>query len=249
MIAFLANLISALCYTIIAIPMGSTKKTSVLEISLILHYMFSIKNVIVDKISLISRGKRPAVAKAETKFSIFKTAIGIEKKLSPEIIQKLEDISKAYDKKTLYVSRKVKNGKEILKWAEDQGISDLVKLDDLHVTIAFSKSRVKWDDFIPDTKDLDVSLEWAKIENLGDAVVIKFKSKDLEKGWKKYMDGGASWDYESYQPHVSVSYSNDQDISKVGKYSWTISFWGEVMEEIKKEFIKKLEEISRKYGE
>lgn len=65
---------------------------------------FSIRDVIVDKISLISRGKRPAVPKAETSFSIFKMAFGMSK-LTKEQVEALEKISKKYDKKTLYVSR------------------------------------------------------------------------------------------------------------------------------------------------
>ena len=126
--------------------------------------MFNIKNVIVDKISLISRGKRPAVARAETSFSIFKMANN--SKLSQENIEKLEKISKAYNKKTLYVSRPVANAKEILKWAKDQGITDLIKADEMHVTIAFSKKKVAWDDFKVNDKSIDVSLENAKVEKL-----------------------------------------------------------------------------------
>lgn len=209
--------------------------------------MFNIKNVIVDKISLISRGKRPAVARAETSFSIFKMANN--SKLSQENIEKLEKISKAYNKKTLYVSRPVANAKEILKWAKDQGITDLIKSDEMHVTIAFSKKKVAWDDFKVNDKSIDVSLENAKVEKLWDAIVIKFENKDLAKDWKKYVDGGASWDFETYQPHISVSYTADQDISKVGSYSGKVSFGWEVMAEIQKEYLKKLEEISKKYDQ
>lgn len=63
--------------------------------NLIKNMAFSIKDVIVDKISLISRGKRPAVPKAETSFSIFKMAN--KTILSKKNIAKLEDISKKYD--------------------------------------------------------------------------------------------------------------------------------------------------------
>ena len=207
---------------------------------------FSIRDVIVDKISLISKDKRPAVPKASTAFSIFKMAFGWSK-ISKDHIEALERISKKYDKKTLYVSRGVKNGKELLKWAKDQGITDLISAEELHTTIAFSKKKVAWDDFTPDTNDLEISLEDVSVEKLGDAIVIKFENKDLAKAWKTYKDGGASWDYETYQPHISLSYNADQDISKVGKYSWSITLGSEVMDEIKKELIKKLERISKKY--
>lgn len=211
----------------------------------ILKMVFNIKDVIVDKISLISRGKRPAVARAETSFSIFKTAD--KKILSPENMEKLDQISKAYNKKTLYVARPVKNGKEIIKWAKKQWLSDLIKDKDLHVTIAFSKKKVNWDDFKPETKDVVVDIKNAKIEKLWDALVIKFTSKDLEKNWKKYVDGGASWDYKSYMPHISLSYNNDQDISKVETFSWKVTLWKEIMDEIKQELLNKLERISKQY--
>lgn len=209
--------------------------------------VFNIKDVIVDKISLISRGKRPAVARAETSFSIFKMAD--KKILSKSNIEKLDQISKAYNKKTLYVSRGVKNGKEIIKWAKKQWLSDLIKEKDLHVTVAFSKAKVNWANFTADTKDVVVDIKDAKIEKLWDALVIKFQSKDLEKGWKKYVDGWASWDYKTYMPHISVSYNNDQDISKVETFSGKVTLWKEIMDEIKQELLNKLERISKKYDQ
>lgn len=57
--------------------------------------MFNIKDVIVDRISLVSKGKRPAVARAETSFSIFKTSNKVI--FTPEQKEKLEKISKNYD--------------------------------------------------------------------------------------------------------------------------------------------------------
>ena len=176
--------------------------------------MFNLKKLIVDKLSLVSKGKKPAVSQAETRFSIFK--IAEEKK--PEYIAKLEQISKAYEKKTLFVSRTVKNAKEIIKWAEDQGITDVVSAKDMHVTIAFSTTKVDWSKFEAIADDIEIDIEDAKVVKLGDAIVVKFKSKDLEKSWQIYKDGGASWDYPTYQPHVSLSYTV-QDIKKVGRYT------------------------------
>lgn len=102
--------------------------------------MFNLKDLIVDKFSLVSKGKKPAVMQAETKFSIFK--IAEEKK--PAYIEKLEEISKAYKKETLFVSRPVKNAKEIIKWAESEGITDVISAKDMHVTTAFSTKKVSW---------------------------------------------------------------------------------------------------------
>jgi hypothetical protein len=56
--------------------------------------VYNIKDVIVNNISLVSKGKKPAVPKAETSFSIFKTA----KKsiITKEQKEKLEKISKKW---------------------------------------------------------------------------------------------------------------------------------------------------------
>ena len=60
-----------------------------------LKNMFNIKNVIVDSISLVSKGKRPAVSQAETRFAIFK--IAQSPKLSSNTMEKLNKISEKYE--------------------------------------------------------------------------------------------------------------------------------------------------------
>lgn len=213
----------------------------------IIKMVFNIKDVVVGKISLITRGKRPAVPTAETRFSIFK--METKKKLSQENITKLDEISKAYTTKTLYVSRHVQNAKDIIKRAKDNGIKDIISAKEMHLTVAFSKKKVDWSKFTSDDKSVDLQLQNATIEKLGDAIVISFKSKDLEKWWKKYVDGWASWDFETYTPHISLSYTADQDISNIGKYSGPISLGKEVMAEVNTDFVKKLEDISKKYDD
>jgi hypothetical protein len=79
--------------------------------------------------------------------------------------------------------------------------------------------------------------------------VIKFQSKDLKTAWTKYIDAGATWDFETYQPHISISYNSDQDISKIGTFSGKASLGGEIMAEIKAELLKKLARISQKYDQ
>lgn len=126
-------------------------------------------------------------------------------------------------------------------------MDDLIKKDDLHVTIAFSKTKVDHTSFDPDIEEIDLDLKNAKVEKLWDAIVLKFWSDALEKNWKAYIDGGASWDYDDYKPHISLSYTNDQDISKVDKFSWKITLLWETLEEISLEYLEKLEEILKIY--
>lgn len=143
--------------------------------------------------------------------------------------------------RTLYVSRKVTNSAEILSWAKAQGFGETLSADDLHVTIAYSKTPVDW---------MKMGSEWSSekngglvvkpggprvVERLGEegAVVLMFASSDLS--WRnRYMrEEGASWDYEDYQPHVTISYNaGDLDLRKVEPYTGKIVLGPEIFEEI-----------------
>lgn len=61
---------------------------------------YEIKDVVVDKISLVSSSETPAVPKAETKFAFFKTLFA-PKKLNEEQIVKIQEIKKKYELSSL----------------------------------------------------------------------------------------------------------------------------------------------------
>ena len=46
--------------------------------------------------------------------------------------------------RTLYVSRRVLNAGAIIDWAKDQGFETTLPAEDLHVTIAYSRTPVDW---------------------------------------------------------------------------------------------------------
>ena len=133
---------------------------------------------------------------------------------------------------TLYVSRKLLNGDEFLNWAESQGFKEHLEPDDLHVTIAFSKEPVDWSKFTPDTTKISIKSLINSVEPLGDkgAVVLKFKSLTLSDRWREFRDGGASWDYPSYQPHITICYNsnNGVDLNDVKTYNSTLQFGPEI---------------------
>lgn len=141
----------------------------------------------------------------------------------------------------LYVQRKVLNGAEILAWAKSQGFEATVPAEDLHVTIAYSKQAVDW---------MKVGSDWAGrqdggltvapggarlVEPLGSegAVVLLFNSSDLAWRHMQIREAGASWDYEEYQPHVTITYAaGDMDLSKVEPYRGKIEFGPEIFEDL-----------------
>ena len=110
--------------------------------------------------------------------------------------------------RTLYVRRQVKNAAEIMKHYEDQGVTDLTSADDLHVTVIYSKQPLDW------TKTYDDNFSEMKIqkggmrmhETFGDRVgVLLFLSSWLSYRHHEFREAGASFDYDEYQPHITIS--------------------------------------------
>lgn len=149
--------------------------------------------------------------------------------------------------KTLYVSRPLINADELKEWAKEHLNCESLKAEDMHVTVAFSKDKVDWNELEPKNTELRVGVEKAYPEPLGDkgAVVLKFTSGMLKKRWKEFCDNGASWDYEDYQPHVTVTYSYEGDIEKLKKvepFTGVFNFGPEIFKEVDLDWDKKIEE-------
>ncbi|ANI04169.1 hypothetical protein A210_16430 [Pseudomonas putida SJTE-1] len=141
----------------------------------------------------------------------------------------------------LYVQRKVTNGADILAWAKAQGFDTTVPADELHVTIAYSRQALDW---------MKVGGDWGSrqdgglavapggarlVEPLGGegAVVLLFNSSELAWRHMQIREAGASWDYEEYQPHVTITYAaGDLDLSKVEPYRGKIEFGPEIFEDL-----------------
>ncbi|MGO0683489.1 anti-CBASS protein Acb1 family protein [Pseudomonas fulva] len=141
----------------------------------------------------------------------------------------------------LYVQRKVTNGAEILAWAKAQGFESTVPADELHVTIAYSRQPLDWMKVGGDWSSrqdggLTVAPGGARlVEPLGGegAVVLLFNSSELAWRHMQIREAGASWDYEEYQPHVTITYAaGDLDLSKVEPYRGKIEFGPEIFEDL-----------------
>ena len=138
-------------------------------------------------------------------------------------------------KKTLYVKRQLLNGVHFKEWASGQGFKKTLEVDDFHVTIAFSRREIEWP-----KKDIDadhlfnIIPENPKIVPLGDdgAVVFKFDSTHLKERWNRYMNYGASYDYDSYQPHITISYKCDKMPENIVPFSGALIFGPEEYSEL-----------------
>ncbi len=154
--------------------------------------------------------------------------------------------------RTLYVQRKLLNAAEFIAWAKAQGFSTTTPAEDLHVTVAFSRRPVDWMKVGETwTGDRDGKLTVAPggarlVEPLGDkgAVVLLFNSSELS--WRHEAikrDADASWDFPSYQPHVTITYSGgDVDLTKVEPYRGKLVFGPELFSEVDDDWSSKLTE-------
>jgi phage-related protein (TIGR01555 family) len=138
--------------------------------------------------------------------------------------------------RTLYVCRPVLNAAEIIAWAKRQGFKSTLAADDLHVTVAFSRQPVDWMAIDGNAAD-EVKVQAGGprlVETLGQgAVALLFKSWELAWRWRDIKDIGASWDWPTYQPHITITYEpGDVDLSKVEPYQGEIVLGPERFEEI-----------------
>ncbi|MBD9629758.1 anti-CBASS protein Acb1 family protein [Pseudomonas sp. PDM19] len=142
--------------------------------------------------------------------------------------------------RTLYVSRKVLNAGAIIDWAKAQGFETTLPAEDLHVTVAYSKTPVDW---------MAVAQAWTNkpngnltssgggprmVEQFGEgAIVLLFNNTELNWRHQDILDAGASWDWPDYQPHITFTYQpGSVDLDQVEPYRGVIELGPEVFEEI-----------------
>ena len=133
----------------------------------------------------------------------------------------------------LYASRPVTNAGDIIAWAHSQGFKTTLPAEDLHVTVAYSTAPMDGATVPATGKSIKVAGDKRSVETLGDegAVVLKFSSKALQVRWQQYRDAGASWDYDGYQPHITLTYDGQGvDLSKVEPYRGAIVLGAETQE-------------------
>lgn len=145
--------------------------------------------------------------------------------------------------RTLYVSRQLVNAAEFIAWAKGQGFATTTPADELHVTVCYSRTPVDWMKMGSDWGNgddkghLTVPPGGARIvERLGDkgAVVLLFASSALSWRHEEFLRNGASFDFEEYQPHVTISYEvpADFDLATVKPYQGKLVFGPEVFAEV-----------------
>lgn len=133
----------------------------------------------------------------------------------------------------LYVYRKVQNAADIIAWARAQGFATTLPADALHVTVAYSRQPLDWLGVGEPFDEVVTIGEGGPrvVERLGSAVVLSFASSSLKWRHTAMKEAGASWDYEGYTPHISITYeAGDLDLTSVEPYRGRIILGPEVFE-------------------
>ena len=151
--------------------------------------------------------------------------------------------------RSLYISRKLLNADELIRWAKAHGFKTTQPADQMHVTIAFSRKPVDW---------LAVGSDWSSdeqgrvrvkpggarvVERLGDkgAVVLLFRDDGLEYRHRSIHSEsiGAQWDFPEYQPHVTITWdAGDLDLDDIEPYQGPLVFGPEIFAEVKDDWEK-----------
>lgn len=154
--------------------------------------------------------------------------------------------------RTLYVRRDLLNGGDLVKWAKAQGFKSTLEPSDMHVTITFSRRPVDWmkmgESWSGDNKgELVVKPGGARmVEKLGaSAVVLLFACSELSWRHEDMVHNGASFDFDQYQPHVTISYAGaPADLTKVEPYRGELRFGPEIFEELDEDWKAGVSEVT-----
>ena len=141
--------------------------------------------------------------------------------------------------RTLYVRRRLLNGDAVRAWAASQGIASTLPPGDMHATVAFSREPVDWSQFEPDPRPLTVlggeraAHQFPAQSTPNGALVLRFEDPSLRARWQEFRDGGASWDFPEYQPHITITYSvPGAELGAIEPYGGQLVFGPEVFAEV-----------------
>ena len=143
--------------------------------------------------------------------------------------------------RSLYVSRKVLNTKDIINWAKSQGIKDIYPADELHVTIIYSETAVDWmemgEDWYSDEEFVIPAGGPRVVDIFGiddEHLVLRFVSSRLKWRRDEMIELGASSNFKDFKPHITISKNVDGvNLDTIEPYTGKIVLGPEIFEEIK----------------
>ena len=145
-------------------------------------------------------------------------------------------------KRTLYARRDLINGEEFVAWAKSQGFETALAPNKLHCTIIYSKTAFEWGgerQLRPINGLLTCKGGTRTLDRLGNegAVVLRFRSATLRQRCTTMKFYGATSDYPTFKPHITISYNApDISIASVKPFEKPLLFGPEIFQVIDKDF-------------
>lgn len=127
----------------------------------------------------------------------------------------------------LYVA--VKFSKETINDLENL-VNELVEhgmsnpVDDFHATVVYSRKNIDWDT-ATDIDETARPIGFEKFDTKEDkkCLVLLLTSDYLSRRFNLAMEKGATYDFDDYRPHITLSYDcGDFDISKLSIPDFTV---------------------------
>lgn len=141
--------------------------------------------------------------------------------------------------RTLYLRRNVLNAEEIAEHYRAQGVTKVYAPESMHTTIVYTKKPIDWMKF---GEPWDATLEikeggprlHEKFGDDGSVLVLLFASHELNWRHERAMELGASFDFDEYQSHVSITLEGaDVDLKELKPWTGKIVLGPEIYEEVK----------------
>lgn len=111
--------------------------------------------------------------------------------------------------RSLYIKRDLLSALDLMQWAKAQGFEAVLDPSDMRVTQCYSSQPVDWSTVTRDAPTMVVAEGGRRtIEPLGDegAIVLRFESDEMTARWHELMGQGVSHDYDTYKPHVTITF-------------------------------------------
>ena len=139
--------------------------------------------------------------------------------------------------KPLYIRRRLFNGEELFDWAAGQGITALKSPTSLHVTVAFSRTAVHWASIVaagaePGEIAFKGGTRAVSLFDKG-AVALEFEAPALAVRQAVISRLGASWDYPTYRPHVTVGFAEGViEVAAIRPFEGELRFGPEIFADL-----------------
>ena len=134
---------------------------------------------------------------------------------------KVKELLKEEKKEGLYAAVRfsTETVDRIIKFASEIGIPNLLKVEDFHSTLAYSRKPVAEFTPISELNEIGIPSSFEIWESPPNAfkpektfcLVLKYDSDYMHKRFNEIMSMGATYDYDEYKPHLTFSYDVGAD--------------------------------------